>query len=85
MRESFQEVDNEVQFAYNDFGQVSTDYQEHGAAVNTSTSPKVQYAYATGSDNSIRPTALTYPDGRVLNYGYGSSGGTNDAFAASAL
>ena len=36
-------IDNEVQFAYNDFGQVSTGYQEHGAAVNTGTSAKVQY------------------------------------------
>ncbi len=74
-------IDNEVQFSYNDFGQVNTDYQEHGAAVNTGTSPKVQYGYATGSDNTIRPTTLTYPDGRVLNYNYGSSGDTNDSLS----
>ncbi len=49
--------------------------------MNTGTSPKVQYAYATGSDNTIRPTTLTYPDGRVLNYNYGSSGGTDDSLS----
>jgi hypothetical protein len=46
-------VVNEVQFAYNDFGQHVTDYQEHGAAVNTSTSPKVEYANTDGSENAI--------------------------------
>ena len=68
-------VDNEVLFTYNDFGQVSADYQEHGAVVNVSTSPKVQNGYATGGDNTIRPTTLTYPDGRVLTYDYGPAGG----------
>ena len=28
--------------------------------------------------NTIRLTAVTYPSGRVLNYNYGTSGGTND-------
>ena len=70
---------NETQFAYNDFGQLITDYQAHGGAVNTSTSPKVQYGYAAGSDNSVRPTSMTYPDGRVLTYDYGTASGMNDA------
>ena len=39
-------VVNDVQFAYNDFSQVTHDYQAHGGAVSTSTSPKVQYSYA---------------------------------------
>jgi hypothetical protein len=42
-------VVNEVQFAYNSFGQLVADYQEHGGAVKTSTSPKVEYQYADGS------------------------------------
>jgi RHS repeat-associated protein len=74
-------VVNEAQFSYNDFGQLVTDYQEHGGAVNTSTSPKVQYGYAAGGDNTIRPTSTTYPDGRVLAYHYGSSGGIDDALS----
>jgi RHS repeat-associated protein len=72
-------VVNDVQFAYNDFSQLITDYQAHGGAVNTSTSPRVQYAYANGSANTVRPTTLTYPNARVLNYDYGTSSGINDA------
>jgi hypothetical protein len=70
---------NEVELAYNDFAQLTTSWQSHSGAVNTSTTPKVQYAYANGSANTVRPTSLTYPDGRVLTYNYGSGGGIDDA------
>jgi RHS repeat-associated protein len=70
---------NDVENVYNSFGQLTKQYQEHGGAVNSSTSPKVDYAYADGSSNTIRPTKVTYPDGRELNYSYGTSNGTNDA------
>ncbi|MEZ6147039.1 MAG: hypothetical protein R3B91_16800 [Planctomycetaceae bacterium] len=40
--------------------------------MNTSTTPKVQYAYADGSSNTVRPASLTYPDGRVVTYNYGT-------------
>ena len=72
---------NAVQFAYDDFEQLVTEYQEHGGAVNTSTSHKVGYSYANGSSNTIRLTKMTYPDGRELNYSYGSSGSTDDALS----
>ncbi|MEO8493493.1 MAG: RHS repeat-associated core domain-containing protein [Planctomycetota bacterium] len=72
-------VVNEVQFAYNNFGQITHDYQAHGGAVNTSTTPKVQYGYANGSANTIRPTTLTYPNGRVITYDYGSANSIPDA------
>ncbi len=39
----------------------------------------MQYAYANGSANSVRPTSLSYPDGRVVTYNYGTSGGMDDA------
>jgi len=71
-------VVNEVQFAYNDFGQITADYQAHGGTVNTSTTPKVQDGYADGTSNTIRPTTITYPDGRTITFDYGSSGSTND-------
>ena len=74
-------VVNQVQFAYDDFGQLVTEYHEHGGAVNTSTSLKVGYSYADGSSNTIRLTKMTYPDGRGLNYDYGSSGSTDDALS----
>jgi RHS repeat-associated protein len=65
-------VVNQVQQAYNGLGQLTTEYQEHSGAVNTSTTLKVQYGYnemASGANNS-RPTSMTYPNGRTLNYTY---------------
>jgi hypothetical protein len=41
--------------------------------VNTSTTPSVRFGYANGSANTVRPTSLTYPNGRQLTYDYGSS------------
>lgn len=72
-------VVNEVLFKYNDFGQIVISYQEHDGAVDTLTTPKVEFGYASGSANTIRPTRLTYPNGRVLTYSYGTGGGPNDA------
>jgi len=72
---------NDLAFVYDNFGQLVTEYQEHGGAVNTGTSLKVQYAYADGSSNTIRLTKMTYPDGRELNYDYGSAGSTDDALS----
>lgn len=72
-------VVNDVQFAYNDFAQLTHDYQSHSGAVNTASSPKVQYGFANGAANTIRSTSLTYPDGRVLTYDYGTTDGINDA------
>ena len=51
-------------FFNNDFGQLTTDYQSHEDAVNPATTPKVQYTYADGANNTIRPTALVYPNGQ---------------------
>jgi len=49
--------------------------------VNTSTSPKVQYAFASGSTNTVRPTCVTYPNGRVVSYDYGTTNGINDVIS----
>ncbi len=72
---------NDLAFVYDDFGQLITEYQEHGGAVNTSTSLKVQYAYEAGTANNVRLSKMTYPDGRELNYDYGSTGSTDDALS----
>ena len=71
-------VVNETQAVYNGFGQLTTEYQSHAGAVNTSTTPKVQYAYANGSANTIRRTSCTYPNGRVIAYSYDTSGSDSD-------
>jgi YD repeat-containing protein len=41
-------VVNQVELAYNGFGQLTDDKQSHGGLVQTGT-PKVQYSYADGS------------------------------------
>ena len=75
---------NEVELHYNAFGLLAIDYQSHAGAVSTMTTPAVQYGYANGIANSVRPLAMTYPNGRVLNYGYGASGGIGDAASRAA-
>jgi RHS repeat-associated protein len=64
---------NQVQRAFNGLGQLVTEYQSHSGAVNTGSSPKVQYAYsemASGVNHS-RPISMTYPNSRVLDFNYG--------------
>jgi len=70
---------NQVKFTYNDFGQLIVDQQSHEGCVECET-PQVQYAYDPGNNeaNRIRPISLTYPNGRVIAYSYGSSGGMDD-------
>ncbi|MBL8797111.1 MAG: hypothetical protein JNM56_24635 [Planctomycetia bacterium] len=65
---------NQVLREFNGFGQLITEYQEHGSAVNTSTSPKVQYTYSemSGGASHSRLTSIIYPNGRVLSYNYAS-------------
>ncbi|HEY8747733.1 MAG TPA: hypothetical protein VIM11_07155, partial [Tepidisphaeraceae bacterium] len=64
-------VVSQVQEDYNNFGQLTTQYQEHSGTVNTGSSLKVQYAYASGTNYS-RLSSMTYPNGRVLDYVYNS-------------
>src|SRR5262249_6692633 len=65
---------NQIQRVYNGLGQPITEYQSHSGAVDTNTTPKVQYAYTelSGGANHSRPTSITYPNGRVVNYNYAS-------------
>ncbi len=70
---------NQVQRIYNGLGQLITEYQEHGGAVNPNSSPKVQYAYsfvqAAGGPNHSRLVSITYPNTqtvRTVTYNYSS-------------
>ncbi len=61
---------NQVEDVYNGLGQLTNEYQEHGGAVNTSSSLQVKYAWnlmSSGANNS-RLNTVTYPNGRVLHY-----------------
>lgn len=63
---------NQVRDVYNGLGQLITEYQEHAGSVNTGTSKRIQYGYnymASGANNT-RPTSITYPNARVVSYGY---------------
>src|SRR5207249_4953898 len=55
-------------------GQLTTEWQSHSGAVNTGSTPKVQYAYSemSGGANHSRPTSVTYPNGRVITFNYAS-------------
>ena len=75
-------VVSQVQRAYNGLGQLTAEYQAHGAAVDTATTPKVQYAYsALDASNRSRPVSVTYPNGRVVTSDYGTLGQLNDAIS----
>ncbi len=65
---------NQVEDVYNGLGQLTGEYQSHSGAVNTSTTPEVQYAYVamSGGANNSRLTSMTYPNGYVLDYNYAS-------------
>jgi YD repeat-containing protein len=70
---------NQIQRGYNGLGQLTVEYQAVSGAVNTSTSPKVQYAYSempSGANHS-RLTSITYPNGRVITYNYASGLASN--------
>ncbi|ADG66878.1 AmoP [Planctopirus limnophila DSM 3776] len=69
---------NEVQTMYNDFGQAIQTFQAHDGEVELLSTPSVQMGYADGSDNTIRQTSLTYPNGRELTYSFGTSGSMPD-------
>jgi hypothetical protein len=60
---------NQTQDAYNGLGQLTGEYQSHGGAVDTETTPEVQYGYSDLSSGS-RMVSMTYPNGRILHYGY---------------
>ncbi|WP_425395007.1 RHS repeat-associated core domain-containing protein [Aeoliella sp.] len=58
-----------VQYEYDDFSRVNVEHQLHGAS---GTPPTVEYIYSEGTNNSDRLKSVTYPDDKVLVYGYGT-------------
>ena len=74
-------VVNEAAFSYDGFNQMIEDAQSHSGAVGGGT-PTVGYAFADGSSgNTARRTSMTYPDGRVVAFGYGSAGSLDDVLS----
>jgi RHS repeat-associated protein len=65
-------IANQVQRSFNGLRQLTQEWQSHSGAVNTSTTPSVQYGWSlmSGGANHSRLTSITYPNGKVLNYNY---------------
>ncbi len=77
---------NQVQRAYNGLGQLTAEYQNHSSTVTTSSDPMTQYAYTemASAVNNSRLTAVTYPNGRVVDYLYldaGDASGVSNAIS----
>ncbi len=73
-------VVNQVQREFSGLAQLTKEFQSVSGAVNTGTTPNVQYAYSfapSGSTNHSRLTTLTYPNGRALTYNYATGLGEN--------
>lgn len=69
---------NEVQFAYNDTGQLVESYQNHDGAVDTGTSPNVTYTYDLSQVSSV------YDDSGMLaklDYPSAPSGGGDGVYS----
>ena len=72
---------NQVVYEFDDFGQLTREYQEHAGAKDANT-PYVEYHYADGSDNHVRLEWVEYPNGRLVHYTYGATDGAADAALA---
>jgi YD repeat-containing protein len=70
---------NQVVMVYDAFGNLAADKQSHSGAVSGGT-PVVAYSYSDGSANTVRRIAITYPNGKVLNFLYGSANSVDDHF-----
>jgi len=70
-------VVNESAFEYDAFGNLIKDWQSHAGVVDGST-PKVAYAFTGGAGNQMRKVSVTYPNGRVVEYLYGSANSMDD-------
>ena len=75
---------NQVKYAYNGWGLLAREYQEHDGPVDGNT-PFVQYFYETGAvgvspvpAKYVRLGQLVYPNGREVNYDYGTTGAIDD-------
>jgi RHS repeat-associated protein len=78
---SGQTVVNQVKEAYDGWGDLSRQWQSPTGVVTNAT-PSVQYVYADGSQGGVaaylRLTDVIYPNGRDVQYGYGTAGSTDD-------
>ncbi len=65
------QVVNQVENVYNGLGQLVQQYQAVNGAVAIGTTQSVQYTYGDPSTGSLL-TSMVYPNGRTIDYSYGS-------------
>ena len=65
---------NQDERLFNGLAQLTAEYQSTSGAVDTSTTPVVQYVYTemAGGVNNSRLTSITYPSGYEVDYNYAS-------------
>ena len=72
---------NEVRYEYDGWGNLYREYQEHDGTVDANTL-FVQYDYDDGATGGVaqyvRLAEVTYPNGREVQYGYGTAGAIDD-------
>ncbi|MCG3180448.1 MAG: hypothetical protein BIFFINMI_02809 [Phycisphaerae bacterium] len=76
-------VVNQNQFVFDDMGMLDKEYQSHHGAVDTGTTPYVQYnrdpaTVAGAYTKGLRTSSVRYPNGRLEHYGYGASGSRDE-------
>lgn len=78
---------NQVKFAFDGLGLMTSEWQSQTGAVDPSTTPKIVYGYGTGGLTYSRLESITYPTPgtRVLTYEYGASGGVDDLLSRVSL
>ena len=77
---------NQVLYVYNGWGKVCREYEEHDSAVvmglPPTGSPSVYYEYDDGAVGGVakyvRLADVLYPNGREVDYGYGTAGAIDD-------
>jgi YD repeat-containing protein len=75
---------NQVEYEYNGWGKLYREYQEHDGIFNTGTTQYVQYQYAdyvvsgTNAAKYVRLEAMSFPNGRGIDYKYGTTGAIDD-------
>ncbi len=75
-------VVNQVQDAYDGWGNLVREWQANDGPVDTNSTPSIQYTYSDGASAGVaeylRQTGVIYPDGRDVQYGYGTTGAVDD-------
>jgi RHS repeat-associated protein len=69
-------VVNQVEYQYDGWGNLAAEYQAHDGAVDTGSTPDVEYAYDDGAAGGVakynRLADVVYPNGRTVGYDYAS-------------